>query len=82
VSPALSAIEMAESILLDKKRVLACACLCEGEYGVQGLFVGVPCVLGAKGVERILEVELDPAERKLFDASLEHVRKLVDEIRL
>jgi malate dehydrogenase len=82
VSPAASAIEMAEAILKDKKRVLACACLCEGEYGVQGLYVGVPCVLGAGGVERILEVELDPAERKLFDASLDHVRKLVAEIQL
>ena len=82
VSPAASAIEMAEAILKDKKRVLACACLCEGEYGVQGLYVGVPCVLGAGGVERILEVELDPGERKLFDASLEHVRKLVAEIQL
>jgi malate dehydrogenase len=82
VSPAASAIEMAEAILKDKKRVLACACLCEGEYGVQGLYVGVPCVLGAGGVERILEVELDGDERKLFDASLEHVRKLVAEIQL
>jgi len=82
VSPAASAIEMAEAILKDKKRVLACACLCEGEYGVQGLYVGVPCVLGAGGVERILEVELDSEERKLFDASLDHVRKLVSEIQL
>jgi malate dehydrogenase len=82
VSPAASAIVMAEAILKDKKRVLACACLCEGEYGVNGLYVGVPCVLGAGGVERILEVELDPEERKLFDASLEHVRKLVAEIEL
>jgi malate dehydrogenase len=82
VSPAASAIEMAEAILKDKKRVLACACLCEGEYGVQGLYVGVPCVLGAGGVERILEVELDGDERKQFDASLEHVRKLVTEIEL
>jgi malate dehydrogenase len=82
VSPAASAIEMAEAILRDKKRVLACACLCEGEYGVQGLYVGVPCVLGAGGVERILEVELDSEERKLFDASLDHVRKLVAEIEL
>jgi malate dehydrogenase len=82
VSPAASAIEMAEAILKDKKRVLACACLCEGEYGVSGLYVGVPCVLGAGGVERILEVELDSDERKLFDASVEHVRKLVGEIKL
>jgi malate dehydrogenase len=82
VSPASSAIEMAEAILKDKKRVLACACLCEGEYGVQGLYVGVPCVLGAGGVERILEIELDAEERKLFDASVEHVRKLVAGIEL
>jgi malate dehydrogenase len=82
VSPALSAIEMAESILKDKKRVLACACLCEGEYGVDGLYVGVPCVLGAGGVEKVLEVELAADERKLFDASVEHVRSLVAQIRL
>ncbi len=82
VSPAASAIEMAEAILKDKKRVLACACLCEGEYGVQGLYLGVPCVLGAGGVEKIIELELDPAERKLFDASVDHVRKLVAEIQL
>jgi len=80
VSPAFSALEMAESILRDKKRVLACACYLEGEYGVSGLYVGVPCVLGANGVEKVIEVELDPQERKLFDASLDHVRKLVAEI--
>ena len=82
VSPAFSAIEMAESILRDKKRVLACACLLEGEYGVDGLYVGVPCVLGSGGVERVLEVELDESERKQFDASVEHVRTLVDQIQL
>lgn len=82
VSPAASAIEMAESILKDKKRVLACACLCEGEYGVKGLYLGVPCILGAGGVEKILELELDADERKLFDASVDHVRKLVAEIQL
>ncbi|NNL87089.1 MAG: malate dehydrogenase [Myxococcales bacterium] len=81
VSPAVSAIEMAESILKDKKRVLACACLLEGEYGVDGLYVGVPCVLGADGVERVIEIELDAGERKLFDASVEHVRTLVEQIR-
>jgi len=80
VSPALSALEMAESILKDKKRVLACACYLDGEYGVSGLYVGVPCILGANGVEKVIEVELDGEERKLFDASLDHVRKLVTEI--
>jgi malate dehydrogenase len=82
VSPALSVIEMAESILKDKKRVLACACELHGEYGVEGLFVGVPCVLGAGGVERIIEVELDGDERKLFDASVEHVKTLVRQLAL
>ncbi len=82
VSPALSAIEMAESILKDKKRVLACACLLEGEYGVDGLYVGVPCVLGSGGVERVIEVDLDADEKKQFDASVEHVRSLVKQIEI
>ncbi len=82
VSPALSAIEMAEAILKDKKRVLACACLLEGEYGVKGLYVGVPCILGAGGVEKVLEVQMNPDERKLFDESVQHVRTLVDQIQL
>jgi malate dehydrogenase len=82
VSPAVSALEMAESYLKDKKRVLACACLCEGEFGVDGLYVGVPCVIGANGLERIIEVELNAEERANFDASVEHVRKLVSQIDL
>ncbi len=82
VSPALSAIEMAEAFVKDQKRVLACACLCEGEYGVNGLYVGVPCIIGDGGVEKVLEVEMDAEERKLFDASVEHVRTLVDQIQL
>jgi malate dehydrogenase len=80
VSPAISALEMAEAIIKDKKRVLACACLCEGEYGVDGLYVGVPCVLGAGGVERIIEVELNEDERKLFEASVAHVQRLVQDL--
>ncbi len=82
VSPAFSVLEMAEAILKDQKRVLACACLLEGEYGVQGLYVGVPCILGAGGVEKVLEIELDPDERKLFESSVEHVRSLVSSIKL
>jgi len=82
VSPALSAISMAESYLRDQKRVLACAGLLEGEYGVNGLYVGVPCVIGAGGLERVLEVEMDADERKAFDASVEHVRSLVEQIQL
>ena len=82
VSPALSAIEMAESYLRDKKRVLACACLCEGEYGVNGLYVGVPCVIGANGLERIIELDLNDEEQAAFDESVAHVQKLVDEIEI
>jgi malate dehydrogenase len=82
VSPALAAVEMAEAILLDKKRVLACACLLEGEYGVDGLYVGVPCVLGAGGMEKVIELELDAEEQKHFDASVQAVRSLVAQIRL
>lgn len=82
VSPALSAIEMAEAHLRDKKRVFACACLCEGEYGIDGLYVGVPCVIGADGVERVIEVEMNEAERSLFDASVDHVKELVAQIEI
>jgi len=82
VSPAMCAMEMAEAILKDKKRVLACAALLEGEYGVDGLYVGVPCILGAGGVEKVLEVEMDANEQKAFDASVEHVRTLVEQIEL
>jgi len=82
VSPAISALEMAEAYLRDKKRVFACACLCEGEYGVDGLYVGVPCVIGEGGVERVLEVELNSEERKAFDASVEHVKTLVTQIEI
>ena len=82
VSPALSAIEMAEAILKDQKRVLACAALLEGEYGVDGLYVGVPCVLGAGGLERVIEVEMTADERQAFDKSVDHVRTLVEQIEL
>lgn len=81
-SPAVCAIEMAESYLKDQKRVLACAALLEGEYGVNGCYVGVPVVIGANGVERVIEVKLNSEEQKLFDESLSHVKKLVEEIKL
>jgi malate dehydrogenase len=80
VSPALSALEMAEAYLRDKKRVLAGACLCEGEYGVDGLYVGVPCVIGGNGIERVIELELNGEDKKAFDASVEHVRTLVSQL--
>jgi malate dehydrogenase len=82
VSPAFCVVEMTEAYLKDKKRVLACACQLEGEYSVDGLYVGVPCILGAGGVEKVLEVEMNADERKLFDGSVEHVRSLVEQIKL
>jgi malate dehydrogenase len=80
-APAASAIAMAESYLRDKKRVLPCAAWLNGEYGVKDLYVGVPVVLGAKGVERIVEIELSGAERSMFDKSAEAVKGLVDACR-
>jgi malate dehydrogenase len=77
-APASSAIAMAESYLKDKKRVLPCAAWLNGEYGVKGLYVGVPVVIGAKGVERIVEIDLDRHERAMFDKSVASVRGLVD----
>jgi malate dehydrogenase len=81
-APAVSAITMAEAHLKDEKRVLACSAFLEGQYGVNGLFVGVPVVIGAGGVERVLEVELDESERAMFQKSVESVRKSVAETGL
>ena len=75
-APASSAIQMAEAFLKDKKRVLPCAAWCDGPYGLDGLYVGVPAVIGAGGVERIVEIELDSDEKALFDKSVDHVRNL------
>lgn len=75
-APSAATIAMVESIVRDKKRVLPCAAYCDEEYGVGGYFVGVPCVLGAGGVEKVLEVELDAKEREMFSASVEHVKEL------
>jgi len=75
-APAAGTIQMVEAIVKDKKRILPCAGFCDSEYGVGGYFVGVPCVLGAGGVEKIIEVELSDGEQKLFDSSVEHVKEL------
>ena len=77
-APAASAISMAESYLKDKKRVLPCAAQLNGEYGVNGVYVGVPTVIGAGGIERIIEIDLDRAERAMFDHSLEAVESLIE----
>jgi len=81
-APAISAITMAEAYLQDKKRVLTCSAYLDGEYGVKGLFVGVPVVIGQGGVERVLEVELDAAEKAMFEKSVASVRKSVSETGL
>ncbi len=77
-APASSAIKMAESYLKDKKRVLPCAAFLNGNYGVRGLYVGVPVVIGSGGVERIVEIDLNPEEQAMFDKSVASVRGLVD----
>ncbi len=77
-APAASAIAMAESYLLDKKRVLPCAAWLSGEYGIKDIYVGVPVVIGAKGVERIVEIELNGAERGMFEKSVASVQGLVE----
>jgi malate dehydrogenase len=78
-SPAWSAIVIAESFLKDKKRVLPCAALCEGEYDVNGLFIGVPCLIGAKGMEKILKISLTDDEKSQLQVTQEKVQATVDE---
>ncbi|NRA03231.1 MAG: malate dehydrogenase [Myxococcales bacterium] len=82
VSPAEASIEMADAVLLDRKRVLPCAAYLEGEYGASGIYMGVPALLGAGGVERIFELELEKDEQAQMQASIEHVEKLVSGIEL
>jgi malate dehydrogenase len=77
-APALGVIDMVEAIVKDKKRILPCAAYCEKEFGVGGFFVGVPVVLGAEGIEKIVEIDLNAEEQKLMDASTEHVKGLVE----
>ena len=77
-SPAAAAIEMAEAFLLDKKRVLPCAAFLEGEYGVDGYYMGVPVVIGCEGVERVIEIDLTSEEKEQLDESLAAVKTLVE----
>ncbi len=78
-APAQCAIEMAEAFLMDKKRVIPCAALCEGEFGIDGYFIGVPVVIGAGGIEGILEFELTADEKAALDHTMEAVKKTVAE---
>jgi malate dehydrogenase len=81
-APAAASVQMAEAIIRDKKRILPCAAYCDREYGIGGYFVGVPCVLGSKGVERIIEIEMDEAEKAMFQTSVQHVRDLVSAVKM
>jgi malate dehydrogenase len=80
-APSAAAVEMAESILKDKKKVLPCSALLEGEYGIHGVFVGVPVKLGAGGIEKIYEIQLTEAEKALLAKSAAAVQELVDVLK-
>jgi len=80
-APASSAIAMAESYLKDQKRIFPCAAHLEGEYGIDDLYVGVPAIIGAGGVEKIVEIPLDADEKKMFNHSVDAVRELVQAVR-
>jgi malate dehydrogenase len=77
-SPASSAIAMVEAILRDQKRLLPVCALLNGEFGVKGYYVGVPCILGANGIEKVVEFSLNEEEQKMFDNSVAAVKELVD----
>jgi malate dehydrogenase len=81
-APAAATVQMAEAIIKDKKRILPVAAYCDKEYGIGGYFVGVPAVLGTKGVEKVIEVELDAAEKAAFGTSVQHVKELVAAVKL
>ncbi|MEO5613861.1 MAG: malate dehydrogenase [Cypionkella sp.] len=77
-APATSAIEMAEAFLKDQKRILPCAAYCDGEFGLKGMYVGVPTIIGAGGIERIVNIKLSAEEQVMFDKSVAAVQGLVD----
>jgi malate dehydrogenase len=81
-APAASAVEMVEAILKDKKKILPCAAYLEGQYGVRGLYVGVPVKLGRAGVEQVIEIKLTPDEQTAFNKSAAAVRELVDKLKI
>lgn len=80
-APSASAVQMAEAILKDQKRILPCAALLDGEYGVKGLFVGVLCQLGGNGMEKVIEVKLNDEEKKMLDHSIGAVKELVEALK-
>ncbi len=80
VSPALSALEMAEGYLKDKKRMIVCASYLNGEYGIKGYYVGAPAIIGAGGIEKVVELKFTKEEKETFDASFVHVKEMVDSV--
>lgn len=80
VSPAQSALEMAEAIIFDKKKIIPVSTYLEGEYGVNGLFIGVPAILGKNGVEKVIEMDLTDTEKEMFKNSVAAVQKTADEV--
>jgi len=80
-APAAAALTMAESFLRDKKRILPSAAYLKGEYGVNNLYLGVPVIIGSKGVEKVIEIKLNSSEKKMFNNSVKSVRKLVDVVK-
>ncbi|MCP4006949.1 MAG: malate dehydrogenase [bacterium] len=82
VSPAQASVSMAEAVLNDEKRVLPCAAFLEGEYGASGIYMGVPAQLGARGLEKVFELDLDSDEKALLGESIEHVKSLIADIKL
>ncbi len=80
-APASGTVQMVEAIIKDKKRILPCASYCNGQFGIKGLFVGVPTVLGKDGVEKIIEIDLNEGEKKLMDESAKHVAELVEVVK-
>jgi malate dehydrogenase len=81
-APAMSAVEMVQAILRDEKRLIPCSVLLDGEYGMKGLFLGVPCVVGAAGVERVIELALSSDEQAALAASGKGVREMIEELAL
>ncbi len=80
-APASGVVQMVEAIVRDKKRILPCAAYCDGAFGINGLFVGVPAMLGAGGVEKVIEIDLNEQEKQLLDTSASHVAELVEIVR-
>ncbi|MDR0296587.1 MAG: malate dehydrogenase [Rickettsia sp.] len=81
-APATSAIEMLESYLKDKRKILSCAAYLQGEYGVKNMYVGVPVIIGKNGIEKIIEIKLNEEEQNLFNKSVDGVRKLIESVKL